>query len=262
MISIASLLNPLPPSLERRRDRSIPSSIGDTPEYSPQPGLPKKKQKLAKDAAIFAKGKTKGEVRYKPCEFQDEALAVEHRRFQIYPMGRISQYCRHIPYNSEKKSFLEKTGRESFEGSMKSGSDHFPGLIRYDHSVVFQYTFKVPGEEREYTIMWDYNIGLVRITPFFKCCKWSKVGSSTASPRIRHGDLPSTTRRPRLRCSITILVFVKYAIASPAVHSLPKVPLDHLSEKNFADRNKQVIGCRLRLPKPWPPHSATAFDML
>ena len=23
--------------------------------------------------------------------------------------------------------------------------------------------------------MWDYNVGLVRITPFFKCCKYSKV---------------------------------------------------------------------------------------
>lgn len=23
--------------------------------------------------------------------------------------------------------------------------------------------------------MWDYNIGLTRITPFFKCCKYSKV---------------------------------------------------------------------------------------
>lgn len=123
MISIASLLNPLPSSFERRRDHSIPSSVRDTPEYSPPPVLPKKKQKLAKDAAIFAKGKTKGEVRYKPCEYQDEVLAVEHRRFQIYPMGRISQYCRHIPYNSEKKSFLEKTGRESFEGSIKHGPD-------------------------------------------------------------------------------------------------------------------------------------------
>lgn len=25
--------------------------------------------------------------------------------------------------------------------------------------------------------MWDYNIGLVRITPFFKCCNYSKVRS-------------------------------------------------------------------------------------
>lgn len=26
--------------------------------------------------------------------------------------------------------------------------------------------------------MWDYNIGLVRITPFFKCLKYSKVRMS------------------------------------------------------------------------------------
>jgi len=40
---------------------------------------------------------------------------------------------------------------------------------------VFQYEFKLIGEEKTYTVMWDYNIGLVRITPFFKCCKYSKV---------------------------------------------------------------------------------------
>lgn len=34
------------------------------------------------------------------------------------------------------------------------------------------------GDEREYAVLWDYNVGLVRITPFFKCCKYSKVGSS------------------------------------------------------------------------------------
>ncbi|KAI9875121.1 MAG: hypothetical protein M1830_008859 [Pleopsidium flavum] len=110
---------------------------------------------MTKDAAIFAKGKIKGQIRYPPCEVQDEEIAVQHRRFRVYPMGHIADYCRHIPYNSEKKSFLEKTGRESFE--------------------VFQYTFKVPGDEREYTVMWDYNVGLVRITPFFKCCKYSKT---------------------------------------------------------------------------------------
>lgn len=48
-----------------------------------------------------------------------------------------------------------------------------PQLIHIN--VVFQYTFKVPGDDREYTVMWDYNVGLVRITPFFKCCKYSKV---------------------------------------------------------------------------------------
>jgi len=42
--------------------------------------------------------------------------------------------------------------------------------------VVFQYEFRLPGEDSIYTIMWDYHIGLVRMTPFFKCCKYSKVG--------------------------------------------------------------------------------------
>lgn len=118
MISIASLLNPFPSSFERHRHYSSPSPSRHLPEHSPPPVSPRKKQKLSKDAAIFAKSKTKGEVRYRPCEVQDDEIAAEHRKFQLYPMGKISQYCRHIPYNSEKKSFLEKTGRESFEGRL------------------------------------------------------------------------------------------------------------------------------------------------
>lgn len=121
MITIASLLNPSPSSLEPHRDYSIPNSTGDTPELSSLVS-PRKKQKLSKDAAIFVKGKPRGEVRYKPDEDQDEEIAAEHKRFQVYPMGEISKYCRHIPYNSEKKSFLEKTGRESFECSISSPS--------------------------------------------------------------------------------------------------------------------------------------------
>lgn len=31
--------------------------------------------------------------------------------------------------------------------------------------------------------MWDYNIGLVRITPFFKCCKYSKVSQTLLSSK-------------------------------------------------------------------------------
>lgn len=77
---------------------------------------------MSKDAAIFTKGTIKGEVRYRPCEEQNKEIAVQHERLQVFPMGQIVEYCRHIPYNSEKKSFLEKTGRESFEG--KSLLDH------------------------------------------------------------------------------------------------------------------------------------------
>lgn len=43
--------------------------------------------------------------------------------------------------------------------------------------IVFQYTYKRPGEEKEYVVVWDYNVGLVRMTPFFKSLKFTKVGA-------------------------------------------------------------------------------------
>jgi hypothetical protein len=79
-----------------------------------------KKQKMTKDGAIFAKGKIKGDVNFPPFENLDEAATAEVEKYRIYPMAGIEQYCRHIPYNSEKKNFLEKTGRESFEGMLMS----------------------------------------------------------------------------------------------------------------------------------------------
>ncbi|KAL1901318.1 hypothetical protein Sste5346_001723 [Sporothrix stenoceras] len=104
----------------------------------------------------FVRAHPKGAVRFRPFE---EGLDNVSRRcieeFQIYPFGSIEEFCRHIPYASGKKDFFEKTGRESFE--------------------VFQYVFKVPGDDKEYHVMWDYNVGLVRMTPFFKCCKYSKT---------------------------------------------------------------------------------------
>ncbi|KAM5438470.1 hypothetical protein MferCBS31731_005047 [Microsporum ferrugineum] len=88
--------------------------------------------------------------------------------FEIHPMGHITEFPRHIPYNSEKKSFLEKTGRESFE--------------------VFQYEFKLPGDDKVYTVMWDYNIGLVRTTSLFRCNNYSKTAPAkmlNANPGLR-----------------------------------------------------------------------------
>ena len=46
---------------------------------------------------------------------------------------------------------------------------------------MFQYTFTVPGDERKYLVVWDYNVGLVRMTPFFKSCKYIKVCSNCRS---------------------------------------------------------------------------------
>jgi hypothetical protein len=44
-----------------------------------------------------------------------------------------------------------------------------------NRAIVFQYTYKVPGDEKEYVVVWDYNVGLVRMTPFFKSCKYTKT---------------------------------------------------------------------------------------
>ncbi|KAF2812399.1 DNA-binding domain of Mlu1-box binding protein MBP1 [Mytilinidion resinicola] len=155
-MKIQSLLNPLCSDLYDYRDSNSPTPTNIPRSFMTHTSTPKRK-KIPKDAAVFTEGsKFKGPVNYPPHEAgDDEELATYHRQYQIHPVGEIGRYCRHIPYNSEKKDFMAKTGRESFE--------------------VFQYTFKKPGDDKEYLVLWDYEIGLVRITPFFKCCKYSKT---------------------------------------------------------------------------------------
>jgi hypothetical protein len=93
----------------------------------PRPAAPNtsvpKRQKVPKDAAIFSEGsKLVGFVNYPPYEAGDDKdLAAQHRRFQINPMGEIMRKgARHIPYNSDKKDFMEKTGRDAFESKYRS----------------------------------------------------------------------------------------------------------------------------------------------
>lgn len=117
MMKIQSLLNPL--SVENRVDHRSGWEEPTTPS-SPSVTTEPKRQKISKVAAVFVKGKAKGDVRYPPYEnVDDPELAAEHRKYQIYPMDHIRDYPRHIPYNSEKKSFLAKTGREAFEGKQE-----------------------------------------------------------------------------------------------------------------------------------------------
>jgi hypothetical protein len=131
MFSVASLLNPVKsePPRGTRLPSSPSSSLYNTSSThgSPQPSAHSiKKQKMTKDGAVFSKGKIKGEVNYPPFERLDEGTMREVQKFQVYPLGKIEDYCRHIPYNSEKKTFLEKTGRESFEGMIKLTNDFEP----------------------------------------------------------------------------------------------------------------------------------------
>lgn len=73
---------------------------------------------MAKESGGFVKSKAKGIVNFPPFENLDEGSLREIKRYQVYPYGKIQEYCRHIPYNSGKKDFYEKTGRESFEGKL------------------------------------------------------------------------------------------------------------------------------------------------
>jgi hypothetical protein len=75
------------------------------------------KQKMPKDAPVFRKVPTSGEVIFRPYEpIHDEELMECLRQFNIFPLGRIAEFCNHIPYESSKKPFLLKTGRKAFEG--------------------------------------------------------------------------------------------------------------------------------------------------
>ncbi|KAJ5621374.1 hypothetical protein N7528_006157 [Penicillium herquei] len=154
MAAIRDLLNPLPeenphPQVPERRRRVI------VPALQTSPKRPGKSGAMPKDAPLFREGGTRGEVRYPPNEDRTPELARIHREWRIFPAENIGHYPRNIPYQSDKKSFQDKTGRDYFN--------------------VFQYTFKVPGDETEWMIMWDYNIGLVRTTHLFKCIGHTKT---------------------------------------------------------------------------------------
>lgn len=87
-----------------------------SPRSTPTPPKPES-QRLAKDAPIFRKGQPKGDVQFPPHEAEDnEDLAAQHKKFQVFPIGAIASYVHRIPYSSDKKTFMEKTGRDAFEG--------------------------------------------------------------------------------------------------------------------------------------------------
>ncbi|KAL4908502.1 hypothetical protein BDW74DRAFT_166160 [Aspergillus multicolor] len=156
MASIESLLNPLPSLPVANCFLHLPTPSPTISTSTAMVRSPRqKKPKMVKDAPIFQRGKPRGEVRYPPHGDPKGRFARDHHDFRLHPCGNIADYPRHIPYNSDKKSFQDRTGRESFE--------------------VFQYTFQMPGEEKQWTVMWDYNIGLVRTTHLFKCNDYSKT---------------------------------------------------------------------------------------
>ena len=118
MMKIQSLLNPFCGDQPGYRSSESPTPAAISHTQVPCTSAPKR-QKVPKDAAVFTdESKITGVVNFPPYEYSDdEELAVQHSKFQIYPVGEIlTKGARHIPYNSDKKDFMNKTGRQAFEG--------------------------------------------------------------------------------------------------------------------------------------------------
>ncbi|KAF5676457.1 apses transcription factor xbp1 [Fusarium heterosporum] len=163
MLSLEGLLNPAPTSEEDAPPFPQPSRTPDFPSALNIAGpskLPRGRTLPSghEDNSNMARSKLRGQVLFPPFENLNEVALQEIDSFRVSPFGHIQRTCSHIPYNSGKKDFYEKTGRDSFE--------------------IFKYEFTLPGESTEYSVMWDYNIGLVRMTPFFKCRGYGKASGS------------------------------------------------------------------------------------
>ena len=117
--------------------------------------------------------------------------------------------------------------------------------------TVFQYNYRLPGDEKVYCMMWDYNIGLVRTTPLFRCMGYSKV-----TPPPLKSDQANTTqttpakmlnRNPGLR-------EICHSITGGSLVAQGKGPLPSILRTTI-DHN-QDIGCPMKPPKPLLPLSA------
>jgi len=135
-MNITSLLNPeteehpVFATLRRSSSRTRASRQHNTANIKSDPfddllsdePIMQKKYKDAKDAPKFERGDPRGNVLYPPYEAdtQDTEIMRQYKKFGIFPCGDISLYPRHIPYTSEKKSFLARTGKSGFEGQQPS----------------------------------------------------------------------------------------------------------------------------------------------
>ncbi|KAK4197285.1 hypothetical protein QBC40DRAFT_342096 [Triangularia verruculosa] len=165
MVSVASLLNPEPPRAPLPSSRPSQLSLQSTRPPAaftsgPSSDRPTSRASNMTDHHRSVRHTARGMVNYPPFEDLDATSLREVQRFQVSNLRLIQSNCRRIPYHSQKKDFYQKTGRESFE--------------------VFEYSFKLPRDSRlrsehSYIVMWDYNIGLVRMTPFFKCLEYGKT---------------------------------------------------------------------------------------
>jgi hypothetical protein len=139
----------------------------------------KKRGRVPKDAAVFVLREPVPSIRFWPCTNQlSPHLLVRHAQFRAQPSmddNGIEKYAQRIPYHSDKKDLLTKTGRDYLEGAFLAKQ-----CLTYADRTVFHFTFKVPGSSAEHHVLWDYQIGLVKMTAMFKALGYSKTAPSTA----------------------------------------------------------------------------------
>lgn len=134
MLSLQALLNPASPGYSatyfRQSDsvlatgsRLLPTEV-QTADVSPVP-----KVEPSASIASMSKSKPLGPINFAPFEEIGQASYREMNRFHVSPLGKIRQNCQHIPYNSSKKDFFEKTGRESIEGKGRASPMEIEDLL-------------------------------------------------------------------------------------------------------------------------------------
>ncbi|KAJ5743791.1 apses transcription factor Xbp1 [Penicillium manginii] len=159
MASIKSLLNPAP-ELPVHTSPSFGASY-NSPSISMarslNPGRHRlaAKYKIPKDAPVFKENDPQGEIRYPPCEDRPDPIADEHRKLELYPWGRMQGLV----------NILERF----LTGARRSLSR------RRRAAVNLRYIFRYGDPGERWIMMWDYNIGLVRITHLFKALGYTKT---------------------------------------------------------------------------------------
>lgn len=121
MLAIRELLNPVQQddSFESGSQR-IARSKNQISHHVHQPrGLHSQQHQTAgiqNQRILLPPPSTQGSVNFPPFENVDESTRQKILACNIPEFGCIASSCEHIPYNSSKKDFFAKTGRECIEG--------------------------------------------------------------------------------------------------------------------------------------------------
>jgi hypothetical protein len=87
--------------------------------------------------------------------------------------------------------------------------------------------------------MWDYNIGLVRITPFFKCCKYSKVCQFL--PHLHQKANNFQTTPAKMLNMNPGLKEITHSITGGALAAQGRLPIFNLPHVYSANHNTRIL---------------------